>query len=233
MENSRHDPPVAGHNLISKHGSRYNALYFRPFVFFNLIFANTYDSVLFVFFTKIPARICRLKTKSIRRDKKTGGWKEQEKEKHQQYIWNPLSHVRFPTTKRFGDCCFSKHGRWGHSASGETDIFASWIWWGNCINKMNGIWSHVQELNTMVFVYQLKIWLSQQWSGKRCTELKFVWVCISVRVCGSQCESACVCPGAHPSLCQTWPRSKLQTVTGPPITVQNGAHTDSHTLARI
>lgn len=69
---------MAGHNLISNHGSRYNALYFRPFVFFNLISANTYDSVL-GFFTKIPARICRLKTKSIRRDKKQGAKKNRKK----------------------------------------------------------------------------------------------------------------------------------------------------------
>lgn len=47
--------------------------------FFHLIFINTYDSFCSVIFTKIPAPICRLKTKSIRRDKKTGGWKEQEK----------------------------------------------------------------------------------------------------------------------------------------------------------
>lgn len=40
----------------------------------------------------------------------------------------------------------------------------------------------------MVFVYQLKIWLGQQRSGKRCTELKFVWVCIRVRVCVSVWE---------------------------------------------
>lgn len=208
-------------------------LFTSGLLYFLTSFSLTHMTQFCLFFYQDPCPHLQAENKKHKKSQKTGGWKEQEKEKHQQYIWNPLGHVRFPTTKRFGDCCFSKHCRWGHSASGETDIFASWIWWGNCINKMNGIWSHVQELNTMVFVYQLKIWLSQQRSGKRCTELKFVWVCISVRVCGSQCESACVCPGAHPSLCQTWPRSKLQTVTGPPITVQNGAHTDSHTLARI
>lgn len=134
-----------------------------------------------------------------------------------------LSHVKICNGAWLGGCFF-KRGRWGHSARwGKKAIFANWIIWGQYIRGMNGIWNHVQELNAMVFVCQLKNLTKPAWASAGNTGLKRArW-----------CKTVCVCPGAHPSLCQMWLKPELETVTGHPTSAQNGAHTDSHTLTHI
>ncbi len=197
MESSRHSPAVVGRNSISSHRSRQNAFNcsVMAFHFLNPLFANTCrcSNASRLFLTR-PCPHLQAENEGYEKRRKTGGCL---KRKHQGYIFNCLGQATGSAAKWLGDRCVFTN--MADEVMVQGGIFANWIMWGQCINGMNGIWSHVQELNAVVFVCQLKIWLSQHETGQEAwgwnwCECLCVCMCVCVRVCEREkVECVCVC----------------------------------------